>query len=156
MWLRHSRLRFQHVQKWFLHAEYDFVKYECDNDTHECDYDVLYTNELNFNTMRVMLAPSVLFWHSGCNFGTLFVIWTIMRVILTRYEKITLLQFIQKSKLQAYASGYLKNYHPHACRINTLRVKFKKFTKHVIFFLFCLILITTYEVCEINQQNLGT
>jgi hypothetical protein len=49
----------------------------------------------------------------------------IMYVVLAPcvwFETLTiLLQYIHKPKLQAHACGRLKHYHPHACRVNTLR-----------------------------------
>jgi hypothetical protein len=92
--------------------ECDYDTHKCDYDTHECD---LYTHELNFNTMCVTLTRTNkkfrikfwlaaipharvwfshhvcvfgtlgVIWHSACDLNNLHVIWTLIRVILTRY-----------------------------------------------------------------------
>jgi hypothetical protein len=98
---------------WLWHAWCEYDTHERDNGTHECD---LYTHELNFNMVRVNLTRKskinvrlhyqkspgcVIFtsclwcWHPECAFGTLLVIWTIMRVIFTLIRMIfTLIRVI--------------------------------------------------------------
>jgi hypothetical protein len=85
-----SRLRFKHAQQCFDTPKWDYDMHEWDYVMHECD---LYTNELNFNTMRVILTRTnkkfwiglwlaaiphtrLSFWHPACDLRTLRVIFT--------------------------------------------------------------------------------
>jgi hypothetical protein len=88
-----------------------------------------------FTSCVVILAPWVWFWHSACELNTHACdlnthAWFLHSCVWFEHScvcfwhaawKNNLLQYIHKPKVQEHACGRLKIYHPHACRINTLR-----------------------------------
>jgi hypothetical protein len=103
-------------------------------------------------------------------FGTLFVIWTLMRVIFTRnvlhyfitiyilrMRLIVFYVYIHKPKLQAHACGRLKNYQPHAFRINTLHTRFNthswRFNMHACRFYTASLLVCVNFKCFQNSKR---
>jgi hypothetical protein len=147
VWLRHARVEFQHDACDFnmnqLNLTLDYQNFSDWVLTMDGRRSLLipvclwlyHTLQCDFHIMHVMLEPCVWFWHPELDFGTLLVFWTIIHVIFTLMHVIWILMpviltcFVLNYFITIYTQtfaagtclGPLKNYHPHACQINTLR-----------------------------------